>query len=99
MVDVSKSVPGPVVTSVTQQLMDTDAETHSQTRGRATRTPEKREREEPEGWRTQSTASSITYAGLRGAHRLRQQSWALYCSELGPLSTLWLCSLVFLWDS
>lgn len=44
---------------------------------------------------TGSQAAESTMKGSEGL-RLRQQSWALYWSEPGPLIMLWLCSLVFL---
>jgi hypothetical protein len=43
MVDMRNSVPSSTVRNVTQQLMDTDAESHSQTLGEAKRTLQKRE--------------------------------------------------------
>lgn len=67
MVGVSRSAPSPVVRSVTQQLMDTEAETHCQTLGRATRTPQKREGESLRDGGLRITASRINYEGLRRA--------------------------------
>lgn len=84
--------------------MRADAETHSQTSDRAHGTPQKRGRKDCSSqrsqWHQENVVYSIDYLGLIEAHRDWSDSqgsctiWARSSAYM-----LWLCSLVFLWDS
>ena len=74
--------------------MHADAETHSQTLGGASGTPQKRRRKDHGSQWSQGHHKNNQLSGAhRGSWRLKVQSWTPGGSDLGPLHILYGCVL------